>query len=194
MSAQHFYKIKTAETLEEGISAVFALCDSLGSTDNKTCVIVRLPHWPTNQMPDLSHESRMARAKAHAGLRGDDYTDNNDEATSEDTAAYFDSGTEIIIERVFQEARKASLTMNELESRIRDQEIVLCMNVGQQIGSETEAGPNTANSTAPDATSDIIRGVYRVLDKEEGESIDKEEVTRGMGLLGVRVGSLVCDK
>ncbi|KAJ3153225.1 hypothetical protein HDU89_000854 [Geranomyces variabilis] len=55
--------IKQAETPEQAAHDVLHLADALGSTDNKTCIVIRMPAFGNHprEKNDLTRESRAAR-------------------------------------------------------------------------------------------------------------------------------------
>ncbi|KAJ3160082.1 hypothetical protein HDU88_008354 [Geranomyces variabilis] len=55
--------IKQAETPDQAVHDVLQLADALGSTDNKTCIVIRMPAFGNHprEKNDLTRESRAAR-------------------------------------------------------------------------------------------------------------------------------------
>ncbi|TPX61309.1 hypothetical protein PhCBS80983_g01158 [Powellomyces hirtus] len=66
--------IKHSSTPEKACSAILDLSDSLGSQDNKTVTIIRMPAWtdaPPSTASDITRLSRAKRISEHSGNRKD---------------------------------------------------------------------------------------------------------------------------
>ncbi|KND03937.1 uncharacterized protein SPPG_01387 [Spizellomyces punctatus DAOM BR117] len=169
--------IKKSDNPPKAASAVIQFSESLGSSDNKTCVVVRLPGWSSN-LPDLTRKERDARIKAHANRRRNFDCSDPDEPDVEAGAELNRERLKAILSDVFG-AR--SLRGEDLFKAFEERGVRLDMGVGQE-------GEDKATKEEPnDVTLEVVQKLYKVLDKEEFEPIDKAEAQRGLELLGVYV-------
>ncbi|TPX65679.1 hypothetical protein SpCBS45565_g05000 [Spizellomyces sp. 'palustris'] len=169
--------IKTSDNPTKAASAVIDFSESLGSSDNKTCVVVRLPGWSSN-LPDLTRKERDARIKAHANRRRNTDCIDADEPDVEASAEINRERLKVILSDVFG---AKLLRGKDLFEAFEKRGVRLDMGVGQE-------GEDKATKEIPnDVTLEVVQKLYKVLDKEEFEPIDKAEAQRGLELLGVRV-------
>ncbi|KAI9005930.1 phosphatase 2C-like domain-containing protein [Gaertneriomyces semiglobifer] len=168
---------KTAPTFAKSASTVLAFADALGSTDNKTCINVRLPHYPDHPFPDLTKGSREARIHAHSRRRRSDENalEASDPAVDVERITELDKEKlETLLKSIFSQQ---NLDAETLMQRLRERSVCLNLDLGQEQKKDERC----------DNIETAVKRTFKVLDAPLHTPIRVDQAVRGFELLGVKL-------